>query len=190
MLMERYLEGDARAFQRLMERHAPKMFNFLIRSTGRRDVAEDLVQEVFLRIVRRADSFRGQSKFTTWMFAIARNLIIDTARKERHRRTVPLDAPIRSAEPGGTTRLEQTPDPSPTPDRRAADSRFTGRLEDALAALPDDQREVFLMREVEGMKFREIAQVVGIPINTVKSRMRYALESLRLALADYRVQTP
>ena len=185
--MARYLEGDARAFEVLMERHAGKIFNFLIRSSGRRDLAEDLVQEVFLRIVRRADSFRGQAKFTTWMYTIARNLIIDTARRERHRRTVPLDAPVRSAEPGGETRLDRTADQGPTPDRLAADSRFSSRLEEALNGLPDDQREVFLMREVKGLKFREISDVVGIPLNTVKSRMRYALESLRVALEDYRV---
>jgi RNA polymerase sigma-70 factor (ECF subfamily) len=184
--MQQYLEGDARAFRTLMERHSSKVYNFLIRSLGRRDLADDLLQEVFLRIVRRAGTFRGQAKFTTWMYTIARNLIIDHARRQRHRRTVALDAPARAGDADGDTRLDRTPDRGPTPDRLAEGARFSGRLETALGALPEDQRDVFLMREVEGLKFREIAEVVGIPINTVKSRMRYALESLRDDLADYR----
>ena len=97
--MQQYLEGDSRAFRTLMERHSAKVYNFLIRSSGRRDLADDLLQEVFMRIVKRAESFRGQAKFTTWMYTIARNLIIDTARRERHRRTVALDAPVRGGEP-------------------------------------------------------------------------------------------
>lgn len=185
MLMKRYLEGDAVAFKVLMDRHARKLFNFLIRSSGRRDLAEDLLQEVFLRVVRRGESFKGQAKFTTWMYTIARNLIIDNARRDRHRRTVALDAPAFGDDAQGETRLDRTPDLGPTPDRGAADARFTRRLQSALSALPHEQREVFLLREVEGLKFREIAEVLDLPANTVKSRMRYALEALRVALADY-----
>lgn len=183
--MQRYLEGDSSAFKMLMDRHARKLYNFLIRSSGRRDLADDLLQEVFLRIVRRAESFQGQAKFTTWMYAIARNLIIDTARRERHRKTVALDAPAYGDDSQGETRLDRTPDQAPTPDRGAADLRFNERLQSALAELPDEQREVFLLREVEGLKFREIAEILNLPANTVKSRMRYALEALRRSLADY-----
>ena len=188
--MQRYLEGDAVAFKTLMDRHARKLYNFLIRSSGRRDLADDLLQEVFLRVVRRADSFKGQAKFTTWMYTIARNLIIDTARRERHRKTVALDAPAYGDDVQGDTRLDRTPSPAPTPDRGASDARFTARLESALEALPDEQREVFLLREVEGLKFREIAEVLNLPANTIKSRMRYALEALRVSLADYAPEHP
>jgi RNA polymerase sigma-70 factor (ECF subfamily) len=183
--MKRYLEGDAVAFKMLMDRHARKLYNFLIRSSGRRDLAEDLLQEVFLRVVRRAETFKGQAKFTTWMYTIARNLIIDNARRERHRRTVALDAPAFGDDAQGETRLDRTPDLGPTPDRGAADARFTVRLQSALNELPEEQREVFLLREVEGLKFREIAEMLELPPNTIKSRMRYALEALRVALADY-----
>ena len=188
--MQRYLEGDSVAFKVLMDRHARKLYNFLIRSSGRKDLAEDLLQEVFLRVVRRAESFKGQAKFTTWMYTIARNLIIDTARRERHRKTIALDAPAYGDDAQGETRLDRTPDQAPTPDRGAADARFTARLEDALQALPEEQREVFLLREVEGLKFREIAEILNLPANTIKSRMRYALEALRSTLSDYAPENP
>lgn len=185
LLMQRYLDGQVAAFQVLCRRHGPRIYNFIVRQTGDRQVAEDLVQDVFLRVVHRAESFRGQARFSTWLYAIARNLVIDHARKARHRRTVALDAPLRKGEADGDTLLDHVPDGGPGPDRRATDGRFGRELTLALAALPDEQREVFVMREIDGLKFREIADIVGIPENTVKSRMRYALEGLRAHLADF-----
>ena len=183
--MEGYLAGDASAFRQLLDRYGDRLFNFILRNVRSREVAEELLQEVFLRVVRRAETFRRQSKFSTWLYTIARNLCIDTARKARHRRTLSLDRPLGRHEREGATLLDQVSDGAPGPDRRTRDERFRRALQDALAALPDEQREVFVMREFEGLKFREIATVVGIPENTVKSRMRYALQGLRSALAQF-----
>lgn len=183
--MQRYLDGDSRAFQILLERHGQRIFSFIVRQTGDRQGAQDLVQEVFLRVVHRAHTFRGQSKFTTWLYTIARNLCIDTARKAVHRRVVLNDEPLRRGESGGATLLDRAADGGPGPDRKTRDRRFRRELQVALAGLPDEQREVFLMRELQGLKFREIAEVVGVPENTIKSRMRYALEGLRAHLAGF-----
>ncbi|MCB9730469.1 MAG: RNA polymerase sigma factor [Deltaproteobacteria bacterium] len=185
-LMKRYLAGHPSAFQELMARHGQKIFNYVLRQMRDPSVAEDLTQEVFLRVVHRAQTFREEARFTTWLFSIARNLCVDTARKAKHRRTVALDAPLDRSGDGGATMLDRVADGGPGPDRRTRDKRFRECLDSAMARLPDEQREVFLMREVEGLKFREIAEVVGIPENTVKSRMRYALESLRVSLAAFR----
>jgi len=183
--MERFLSGRASAFQVLSERHGTRVYNFILRQVRDPELARDLVQETFLRVVRNAASFKAQSKFTTWLYTIARNQCIDAMRRARHRRHVALDQPLSKDDTGGATLLDMTADPRPGQASEARDRRFVAKLEGALAELPDEQREVFLMREVDGLKFREIAEVVGIPENTVKSRMRYALEALRGHLAEF-----
>ncbi len=184
-LMERFLEGRSGAFQTLVERHSGRIYNFVLRQVGDKDLAEDIVQDTFLRVVRSAKSFRAKAKLTTWLYTIARNLCIDALRKAKHRRHASLDKPL-SQQDGGATLLDMVADDKPGHDSAARDRRFVAALEDALATLPDEQREVFLMREIQGLKFREIAEIVGIPENTVKSRMRYALEALRGHLADFK----
>lgn len=184
-LMERFLEGHASAFEVLVNRYSQRIFNFILRHIGDASVAEDLVQDVFLRVVKNAAGFRAQAKFTTWLYTIARNLSIDALRKARHRRHVPLDRPLSSEDEGGATLLDRIADNAPGSDVKTRDRRFVAALEAALREVPDDQREVFLMREIEGLKFREIADILGVPENTVKSRMRYALEALRGHLAAF-----
>lgn len=184
-LMERYGRGEVRAFEVLLERHRKPVFNFLLRSARRPETAEDLLQEVFLRVVRQAGSYRRQAKFTTWLYTIARNLCIDHARKMSHRKEASLDAPVGGGEDEGRTYVQLVPDREPDPDGRLSDRQLASRLYEALDLLPEEQREVFLMREYQQLKFREIAEIVGIPENTVKSRMRYALESLRRSLAEF-----
>ena len=184
-LMEHYLAGDARSFQTLMERYGSRIYNFIVRQTGDRQLAEDLVQDVFLRLVHSAGSFRKQAKFSTWLYTIARNLCIDHGRKARHRRIMQLDEPLRKGDERGASLLDRAADKGPGPDRKARDLRFRAALTTALDSLPEEQREVYVMRELQGLKFREIADVVGVPENTIKSRMRYALQQLREHLADF-----
>lgn len=185
VLMERYRGGEASAFRVLVTRHQERIFNFVLRQVRQPETARELVQEVFLRVVKNADSFRAEARFTTWIFTIARNLSVDSLRRQKHRNTVPLDAPLRAGQSDGATMLDMVKDDQPGADRRAQDRRFSTALQGALDALPPEQREVFLMRELEGLKFREIAAVVGVPENTIKSRMRYALEALRNHLSVF-----
>ena len=149
------------------------------------ETAQELVQETFLRVVKNADTFRSEARFTTWIFTIARNLCVDALRRQKHRNTVALDAPLRAGESDGASMLDMVKDDQPGADHRLQDKLFSAALRGALDALPPEQREVFLMRELEGLKFREIADVVGVPENTIKSRMRYALEALRNHLAAF-----
>jgi RNA polymerase sigma-70 factor (ECF subfamily) len=174
--------GDAASFRVLVARWSERLHAFSFRHVRDEEAARDIVQESFLRVVRSASGYRAESRFSTWVFTIARNLCMDRHRRMKHRRAVSLDAPVGGDDPGGATLVERVADERPLADRRADDRRFSDRLEQALAALPEEQREVFLLREVEGIKFREIADMLGIPENTVKSRMRYALEGLRRAL--------
>jgi RNA polymerase sigma-70 factor (ECF subfamily) len=181
-LMVGFREGESRAFDVLVVRHRRGLFNFLLRSVQNRSRAEEMLQEVFLRVVRSKDRYEQTAKFTTWVYTIARNLCVDESRRAKFRRTVSLDAPRRG--PGneeGSPMLE-----SVAADQVATDApQIRQRVGRAIDALPDDQREVFLMRQVSGLSFKEIGEIVGAPENTVKSRMRYALDKLRTELKDF-----
>ena len=179
-----YKKGDAKAFERLLARHKKAIYNFCLRMLGDRAAAEDALQEVFLRVVRSAKDWESHAKFTTWLYTIARNHCIDAIRKAGYRKTASLDQTLDpNEEAGGTLGDRVSDEESVTPDRGAESSRLREKLASAIASLSEDQREVFVMREYAGMPFKDIAEVVGVPENTVKSRMRYALEHLRAHLA-------
>ena len=184
-LMRRYLDGDVAAFETLMNRYGTKITRYVARNSADPHAVDDLVQDIFMRVVHRAPSFRGQSSFKTWLYTIARNLCIDTSRKRVHRKAVTLDEPVRQGDSGGATVLDQAADSGPGPEREASGNRFRDSLEAALEELPEDQREAFVMRQFQGLKFREIGEILKIPENTVKSRVRYALQSLRLSLERF-----
>jgi RNA polymerase sigma-70 factor, ECF subfamily len=183
-LMLRYQGGDVSAFEILLSRHERPVYNFLLRSVGNRSVAEDLLQDTFLRVIKGAPTYQRQAKFTTWLYTIARNLCVDRSRRQKHRKAQSLDQPLRDDDGSGTL-LDVLPDSGPGSERQAIGHELRERLHAAIASLAEDQREVFLLRQFHDMPFKEIAEVVGIPENTAKSRMRYALEKLRLELEEY-----
>jgi len=151
--------------------------NLAWRITGSAEDAAEVAQETFIRVLRSLSSYDPDRPFRTWLFTIARNLAADEARRASFRRVEPLDRP-------GPHGAAQAPADDPPPDRAADASLLRPKLEAALASLPPEQREVFLLREHAGLRFAEIAKVTGSPENTVKSRMRYALEGLREKLAE------
>jgi RNA polymerase sigma-70 factor (ECF subfamily) len=184
-LMGQYRRGEVRAFEVLLRRHRRPVFNFVLRYVRDPALAEDLLQETFLRVIKGADSYEVQSKFTTWLYTIARNLCVDASRRAKHRRAQSLDAPL-DAEEGGATLLDVTRDGRAAVDRTVIGKQLGERIQGAVEELVEEQREVFVMREVLNLSFKEIADIVGVSENTVKSRMRYALEKLRGALDEYR----
>jgi RNA polymerase sigma-70 factor (ECF subfamily) len=182
-LMGLFKKGEAKAFEQLLARHKKPVFNFCLRMLADRSAAEDALQEVFLKVVKSAKSWERQAKFTTWLYTIARNHCIDALRKASYRKTASLDQTLNGSEDDGATLGDRVRDEEGiSPDRGAESERLRPKLEKALASLPEEQREVFVMREYAGMPFKDIASVVGGPENTVKSRMRYALEHLRTHL--------
>lgn len=188
VLLARYAAGDRAAFVELVERHEAALYNFALRQVRSPALAQDIVQDVFVRVVQGVGDFKGQSRFSTWCFTIARNLCIDHARKQSLRRHPSLDQPGAGSEEGeGQTLGDRTADAHPraTVDRAVIGEQLGDSIARAVDALPDDQREVFLLREVGQVPFKEIAEITGVPENTVKSRMRYALERLQRALAEY-----
>lgn len=185
-LLARFNEGDPSAFEALLTRYRKPLFNFIFRSVRDRTQAEELLQDVFLRVIQRSVEFKGQSKFSTWLYTIARNLCIDHSRKMSFRRHRSLDAPMRGkGSEEGPTMMERVAGGDIGADREAISKDLSERIAAAVEELPDEQREVFLMRQVQALPFKDIAAIVGVPENTVKSRMRYALERLQEALAEY-----
>ena len=186
VLMMRFQGGDRDAFAGLVRRHKTSIYNFILRQVRTRSVAEDLAQDVFVKIVQNAADFKHEARFTTWAYTIARNVCIDHLRKMSLRRHPSLDQ--GGGEDGdGPTLGERTADTAPRAavDRAVIGAEMGVRITRAVEALPPDQREVFLLREIGNVPFKDIAQMTGVPENTVKSRMRYALERLQEALAEY-----
>jgi RNA polymerase sigma-70 factor (ECF subfamily) len=185
-LLQLFQGGDAAAFEVLLGRYERPLFNFVLRFVRDREKAADLVQEVFLRVIQRSEQFQGQSKLSTWLYSIARNLCIDHSRRMVFRRHRSLDAPLASDGEKSATLGDRVPAPTPEADRDSIAHELQAQIAAAVEELPDDQREVFLMRQVQGLAFKDIAEIVGVSENTIKSRMRYALERLQAALEEYR----
>jgi RNA polymerase sigma-70 factor, ECF subfamily len=158
---------------RLVDRHAGRVYGFVLRFVGQPNQAEDLTQEVWLRVLRSGRGFQGRARFTTWLFTIARSVCLDHHRHHQ-RRSERLPA---VAEP----ELESLAGVSPLPLQRMADHELAGHVLAAVSELPDAQKEVFLLRE-QGLSFQEIADVQETSRETVKSRMRYALTCVRRIL--------
>ena len=179
--MHLYQKGDEYAFEILYWRHQHGIFNYICHFVGSSGTqAEDLLQDVFLKVVKASKRYEPTAKFTTWLYQIARNSCIDHFRKMKHRKTTSLSQPIDREE---DLSIESTIATSaPSPEKAARINEITGYLKEAITTLPEEQKEVFLMREDLNLSFAEIAESIGCPINTAKSRMRYALEHLRKAL--------
>jgi len=185
-LMVRYQRGDRTAFATLVRRHHRPLYNFVLRQLRKPQAAEDLTQEIFLRVVENASEFKHEARFSTWVYTIARNLCIDHLRKAVHRRHPSLDQPLGPGdEQSALGELVADARPAGDAERTAASSQMMTIVTQLLDTMPDEQREVFLLREVANLPFREIAVVTGVAENTVKSRMRYALDRLRTALCDF-----
>ena len=186
MLMVRYQRGERKAFVELVRRHNRPIYNFVLRQLRVPSLAEDVTQDVFMRLVQNAADFKHEARFLTWLYTIARNLCIDQLRKLSHRRHASLDQPLgdrADGQPLGDTISD--PSPEASAERAALSSEVRSSIVKAVDSLPDDQREVFLLREVGNLPFRDIAEITGVGENTVKSRMRYALDRLKDALCDF-----
>jgi RNA polymerase sigma-70 factor, ECF subfamily len=179
--MAAYKAGEPAAFRVLVERHHGPVYRFCLRALRSPEAAADAAQEVFLRVVRNCAGWEPKAKFTTWVYTIARNHCIDEARKGRFRKTESLNETV-GADGQGEEKIERVASPVPQSDQIAHGTRLRKAIDAALATLPEEQREVFLLREVSGLAFKEIAEATGVGENTVKSRMRYALAGLKKIL--------
>jgi RNA polymerase sigma factor (sigma-70 family) len=164
-LMEEIKTGKVEKLAVLFEKYHVPLFNFFLRLTGNRNISEDLVQEVFMRMLKYRSTYQGRSKFTLWMYQIGRNVHIDYLRKKKDE--FPLD--------------EQWNDPAASdasPSERMEDRQDIQLLRQALAKLPLKKREVLILSRYQDLKYREIAELLGCQIGTVKAHVHRAIKEL------------
>ena len=172
-LMLAYARGDAGAFENLYRRHRDTLYGFLMRSLGQRDQADDCFQEVWSRVIAARANYTVEARFTTWLLQIAHNLLIDRYRRQRPH--VPLDAV-----PESTIEIDA---PLDQPERVLSEFERHRRLRTAIATLPPEQRHAVLLRLDQELSLEEIGQVTGVGRETVKSRLRYAMNKLKELLS-------
>ena len=171
-LMLRYKDGDVEAFETLYKRHNDSLFRYLMRLCRHRDTAEDLFQEVWGKIIKARERYRPTAKFRTFLYRVAHNCFIDHIRRnQRHQNTADIEPDTQQ-------------NPAEGPDVATERSLARRRLESALGDLPDEQRDVFLLHEEGGLSLDEIAHVTGVNRETIKSRLRYAVNKLRAAIDE------
>ncbi|MGH9775462.1 MAG: RNA polymerase sigma factor [Candidatus Acidiferrales bacterium] len=164
-LVERCLRGDGPAWGELVRRHTRRVFGLCYRFTGNRTEAEDLSQEVFLRVYRTLKSYRAAfGGFPTWLASVTRNLLVDHYRRTRHDRVTDS---LEDAMP----HLEEKPGAGRTPDRTALAAELSGQVQQALRKLSPDLREAIILRDLQGLEYVEIQKVLDVPEGTVKSRI-------------------
>jgi RNA polymerase sigma-70 factor, ECF subfamily len=173
-LMLRYGKGDARAFEVLYQRHRLPLYRFLLRQVGNAASAEELFQDLWMRVVNSRGRYEARAKFTSWVYAIAHNRLMDFYRANGR-------ASFLSHEESESV-LEDLPAAEIDADLRLDRKRAVERLLAALAGLPDAQREAFLLQQEGEMSIEEIAAATGVGPETAKSRLRYAVAKLRASL--------
>ena len=171
-LMLAWAAGEASAFEVLYGRHRGPLFRFLLAQLRDRPLAEELYQDVWQRVIAARATWRPEAAFATWLYRIAHNRLNDHWRAQRHRPPAPLDAELRTA---------ALADPE-HPGSVAEQDEQRQRLQQALDELPDEQREAVLLRLQQELSLEEIGRITGVGRETVKSRLRYALDKLRARL--------
>ena len=177
-LVQRALKGDRKAFEMIILRYQQPLVNYLGRMTGERETALDFAQDIFLKAYASLDSYRPAFKFSTWLFKIASNHMIDHWRKKKVA-AVSLDQPFDGDE---ASPRPQVGDGQPSVVRRYELAELRARIEKALDLVPATFRELFVLRHVNEFSYEEIAEIKGLPVGTVKNRVFQAKEQLRREL--------
>ena len=178
-LMERVGAGDHVAFRQLVERHQNAVIGTVAKMLGNASEAEDIAQQVFLRIWKNAKRYRPDAKFTTYLFTITRNLVFNETRRKSRKKEVSSD---ERAENSNLT-VEASPDRQP--DAELLQAELQRKVDQAIASLPEAQRMAVVLRRYEQLSYEEIATVLELSVSAVKSLLFRARTSLREALSDY-----
>ncbi len=173
--------GDRAAFGRLVARHQDALFGGISRMVRRREDAEDLAQEVFVKAFRNIARFQGRSSFYTWLFSIASNAVISHRRKMSARRR---SDHVSLSEPGENKGQRDLTDPGDPPEAAAQRAEMAEQIEQAIAELDDDFRTVVVLRDIQEFDYQTMADILDCPKGTVKSRLHRARLALREKLKD------
>jgi len=173
LIMAEVRDGRVERLAILFERYQVMLFNFFLRLTGNRSTSEDLVQEVFIRILKYRLTYRGEDRFTCWMYRIAHNAHIDHLR--RHKDALPLDDQYR-----------ETASAEPSVEDTVAREQEVALLSKALTRLPQDKQKVLVLRRFQNLKYKEIAELLDCPVGTVKALVHRAVKELGDIYSDLR----
>ena len=179
-LISRAAGGDPSAFQAIVERHRSMVYRVAYQFAGNHHDAEDIAQDVFIKVYRSLDRFRQDAQLTSWMYRIVMNACIDHRRRQRSAIAAPFGDEAEQ-------RMLNTPEGTPGPEERAYAGEIGQVLESEIGRLPSGQRVVFVMRHHQGMKLCEIADALGLAEGTVKRQLHAAVHRLRQALTQANV---
>ena len=183
LLLEKAKAGDIAAFEELIESYQKKIFNLAYRILGNYEDAGDMAQEALIRIFRSIASFKEQSSFSTWVYRITTNVCLDEIRKKKNKKVISLDEEIRM-EDGEIKRQIMSDDIQP--DAAAEIEELRTLVNGAINSLPEDQRLVITLRDIQGLSYDEISSVLNCPSGTVKSRINRARQALKNILSTRR----
>jgi RNA polymerase sigma-70 factor (ECF subfamily) len=168
-LMRRYAKGDTKAFEELYSRHRGPLYRYFIRQVNNPATANDLYQGAWEKIIKARNKYRPSAPFTVWMYTVAHNHLVDHYRRSR---------------PDSSIETDTLSDPQAGPVEGLIDSEHNTLLRAAITALPEEQRNTLLLKLETGLKMEDIARVTGVSRETVKSRLRYAVQKLKRSLVE------
>jgi RNA polymerase sigma-70 factor, ECF subfamily len=174
-LMQAYRAGDRPSFAELVNRYERELFHFLIRFVGNRAAAEDIFQETFLQVHQSAADFDAQRRFRPWLFTIAANKARDLIRSNGRRPANPLQASITPGDEQGGEFIDLMKSPTESPERAMEQSELSARVQRTVADMPDNLREILLLSYFQQFPYKQISEILNIPLGTVKSRLHAAV---------------
>jgi RNA polymerase sigma-70 factor, ECF subfamily len=183
-VVERCQKKQPAAFEQLVKRYQDRVFNLAFRFLHERETAEEVAQDVFISIYKHIDSFKGEAKFSTWLFRVVTNHCHNKSkylRRRRHKLQDSLDAPVDGEE--GEMKRELPDDPSLSPEALSTRRNSNEAIQEAISHLDEDHRVIVLLRDVEDMSYEEIGEILGLAEGTVKSRLHRARNELRERLS-------
>ncbi len=179
-LINRIIDGDHLGFNQLIRKWEKQIYSFVFRYLGNREAAMDVTQKTFFNTYRNISKLKDPARFSSWIYQIASNLCRDEIGRMKRRNTVSLDAVQEGNERDGSRLPAQFMESArKQPDARLKNKQLAAIVKDALSELPEEQRIIVIMKEYQGLKFREIADALDEPVSTIKSRMYRGLISLR-----------
>ncbi len=165
-LMFAVRDGEVSNLGELFERYHERLYNYFVRHTSKRDASQDLVQDVFFRMLKYRHTYRGDAPFTVWMYQLAKNASADYFKKWKQESATDED-------------IEQRRDASPNPSEASEQTEEHELLKRALANISEEKREVLILSRFQEMKYEDIGKILNCPVGTIKARVHYALRDLR-----------